>query len=106
MVGAARVRAKPIWSKKLSSLVEGVFRRKVYDDPITNVELDQLRRHCLRAWRKRLEEAPALLTRGKQCEKRWKERSKPTLNRVMVRLRAALWRAWCAKHRCRMAGRA
>jgi hypothetical protein len=72
------------------SIAEGVFRRHVYDDPIAKVKLDKLRRHHLGAWRKRLEQAPALLTRSKEGEKRWKERAKSTINRDMVPLRAAL----------------
>jgi len=46
----------------------------------------------LRAWRKRLEEAPALISRSKKGEKRIKVRSDSTINRDMVPLRAALWR--------------
>jgi len=76
--------------EKPGSIAEGVFRRHVYSDPIARVKLDKLRRHHLRAWRKRLEEAPALLTRNKKGEKRTKERSKSTVNRDMVPLRAAL----------------
>ena len=76
--------------QKPGSIAEGVFRRHVYSDPIAKVKLDKLRRHHLRAWRKRLEEAPALLTRSKKGEKRWKTRAKSTVNRDMVPLRAAL----------------
>lgn len=73
------------------SIAEGVFRRHVYSDPIAKVKLDKLRRHHLNAWRKRLEQAPALVTRTKEPEKkRTKERSKSTVNRDMVPLRAAL----------------
>lgn len=73
------------------SIAEGVFRRHVYSDPIAKVKLDKLRRHQLRAWRKRLEQAPALLTRTKDAEKkRMKPRSQSTVNRDMVPLRAAL----------------
>jgi hypothetical protein len=36
------------------SIAEGVFRRHVYSDSIANVKLDKLRRHHLKAWRKRL----------------------------------------------------
>lgn len=75
---------------KPGSIAEGVFRRHVYSDPIAKVKLDKLRRHHLKAWRKRLEQAPALLTRSKKGEKRWKERAKSTVNRDMVPLRAAL----------------
>ncbi len=77
--------------EKPGSIAEGVFRRHVYDDPIAKVKLDKLRRHHLKAWRKRLEQAPALITRTKDADmKRMKERSKSTVNRDMVPLRAAL----------------
>jgi integrase len=73
------------------SIAAGVFRRHVYSDPIAKVKLDKLRRHHLKAWRKRLEQAPALVTRTKEAEKKQvKERSKSTVNRDMVPLRAAL----------------
>lgn len=78
--------------EKPNSIAEGVFRRHVYDDPIAKVKLDKLRRHHLRSWRKRLEKAPALLTRTRDGGKRWKERAKSTVNRDMVPLRAALGR--------------
>lgn len=78
--------------EKPNSIAQGVFRRHVYDDPIAKVKLDKLRRHHLRSWRKRLEQTPALLTRTKEGEKRWKERAKSTVNRDMVPLRAALGR--------------
>jgi integrase len=77
---------------KPGSIAKGVFRRHVYSDPIANVKLDKLRRHHLRAWRKRLEEAPALLTRNKNGERKTKVRSEATVNRDMVPLRAALGR--------------
>ena len=55
------------------------------------MKLDKLRRHHLKAWRKRLEQAPALVTRTKEADKKQvKERSKSTVNRDMVPLRAAL----------------
>lgn len=76
--------------EKPGSIAEGVFRRHVYSDPLAKVKLDKLRRHHLRAWRKRLEKAPALLTRNKKGETRTKERAKSTVNRDMVPLRAAL----------------
>lgn len=41
--------------QKPGSIAAGVFRRHVYSDPIAKVKLDKLRRHHLRAWRKRLE---------------------------------------------------
>lgn len=73
------------------SIAEGVFRRHVYPDAIAKVKLDKLRRHHLKAWRKRLEQAPAMVTRTKVAEKKlMKERSQSTVNRDMVPLRAAL----------------
>ncbi|MCO5792208.1 MAG: tyrosine-type recombinase/integrase [Blastomonas sp.] len=73
------------------SIAQGVFRRHVYDDPIAKVKLDKLRRHHLKAWRKRLEQAPAMVTRTKVADlKRMKPRSQSTVNRDMVPLRAAL----------------
>lgn len=74
------------------SIAEGVFRRHVYSDPIAKVKLDKLRRHHLQSWRKRLEQAPALITRNKMGETRTKVRSDSTVNRDMVPLRAALGR--------------
>ena len=76
--------------QKPGSIAEGVFRRHVYSDPIAKVKLDKLRRHHVKAWRKRLEDAPALVSRNKQGEKQTKERSRSTVNRDMVPLRAAL----------------
>jgi site-specific recombinase XerD len=78
--------------RKPGSIAEGVFRRHVWGDPIAKVRLDKLRRHHVEAWRKRLEEAPALLSRSKKGERRTKERSASTINRDMVPLRAALRR--------------
>ncbi|TGQ15942.1 integrase [Mesorhizobium sp. M00.F.Ca.ET.217.01.1.1] len=74
------------------SIAEGVFRRHVYDDPIGKVRIDKLRRHHLREWRKRLESAPALVTRNKGGKTVTKPRSQSTVNRDMVPLRAALGR--------------
>ena len=78
--------------EKPGSIAEGVFRRHVFSDAIARVRLEKLRKHHLRAWRKRLEEAPALISRSKKGEKRIKVRSDSTINRDMVPLRAALWR--------------
>ncbi|MEZ5743641.1 MAG: tyrosine-type recombinase/integrase [Sphingomonadaceae bacterium] len=76
--------------EKPGSIAEGVFRRHVYDDAVARVKLDKLRRQHLRAWRKRLEQAPALVTRTKKGQQRTKTRAKSTVNRDMVPLRAAL----------------
>ena len=73
------------------SIANGVFRRHVFNDPIAKVRLDKLRRHHVKAWRKRLEQAPALVTRTKVANlMRMKPRSQSTVNRDMVPLRAAL----------------
>lgn len=72
------------------SIAEGVFRRHVYSDPIAKVWLDKLRRHHLRDWRKRLEDAPALVSRSNAGARRTKVRANSTVNRDMVPLRAAL----------------
>lgn len=76
--------------EKPGTIAEGVFRRHVYPDAIAKVKLDKLRRHHLRAWRKRLEEAPALISRNKKGALRTKQRAQSTVNRDMVPLRAAL----------------
>lgn len=75
-----------------SSISKGVFRRHVFDDPIATVKLDKLRRHHLSSWRKRLEGAPALVTRSKHGAPKTKARAASTINRDMVPLRAALHR--------------
>lgn len=77
---------------KSCPITSGVFRRQVFSDPIANIKLDKLRRAHLRAWRKRLEDAPARVSRTKVGEQRTKVRSKATVNRDMVPLRAALGR--------------
>jgi integrase len=78
--------------EKPSSIAQGVFRRHVFSDPVAKVKLDKLRRHHLRDWRRRLEDAPALVGRNKNGPKRTKARSAATVNRDMVPLRAALRR--------------
>lgn len=78
--------------EKPGSIAEGVFRRHVFDDAIARIKLDKLRRHHLQDWRRRLEDAPALISRAKKGEKRTKVRSASTINRDMVPLRAALGR--------------
>lgn len=76
--------------RKPGSIAEGIFRRHVFNDPIAKVRLDKLRRHHLQAWRKRLEDAPALVSRSKKGDQRTKLRSASTVNRDMVPIRAAL----------------
>jgi integrase len=69
---------------------EARFRRYVDSDPIAKVKLEKLRRHHLKAWRERLEAAPALVSRNKSGDRRTRERSPATINRDMAALRAAL----------------
>jgi len=68
----------------------GRFRRHVYSDPIAKVKLTKLRRHHLRAWRRRLEEKPALVTRSKKGPHVTRDRAPSSINRDMAILRAAL----------------
>jgi site-specific recombinase XerD len=69
---------------------EGRFKRHVYADPIAAVKLEKLRRHHVAAWRQRLEERPALVSRSKDGAARTRERSPSSVNRDMTILRAAL----------------
>jgi len=68
----------------------GRFKRHVYSDPIAKVRLAKLRRHHLLAWRKRLEEKPALVTRRKKGPQITRDRAPSSINRDMAMLRAAL----------------
>ncbi len=83
-------RPAPKGKRQAKTIAEGMFERHVYKDPIARVRLEKLRRHHLREWRKRLESAPALVSRSKRGERRTRERAKSTVNRDMVPLRAAL----------------
>lgn len=78
--------------EKPGPIAAGVFRRHVFSDPVAKVKLDKLRRHHLKEWRKRLEEAPALISRNKKGQVCTKRRSASTVNRDMVPLRAAVGR--------------
>ena len=69
---------------------KGRFARCVYSDPIAKVKLSKLRRHQLLAWRKRLEEKPAQVTRRKTGEQVTRKRAPSSINRDMSVLRAAL----------------
>lgn len=73
-----------------SKISAGVFRRHVFNDPVGKVKLNRLRRHHLRDWRKRLEDAPALISRSKEGTAKVKKRAASTVNRDMAPLRAAL----------------
>lgn len=68
----------------------GRFMRHVYSDPVAKVKLTRLRRHHLQAWRKRLEEKPALVSRSKKGPQVFRDRAPSSINRDMAILRAAL----------------
>jgi integrase len=70
--------------------IAGRFQRHVYADPIASVKLAKLRRSHLRAWRQRLGERPALVSRSKKGPARTRDRSPASINRDMAMLRAAL----------------
>ncbi|WNO53646.1 tyrosine-type recombinase/integrase [Stakelama saccharophila] len=69
---------------------KGRFKRYVYSDPIAKLKLSKLRRHHLKAWRRRLEETPARVTRRKKGPQVTRPRAPSTINRDMSMLRAAL----------------
>jgi integrase len=71
---------------------EGRFRRHVYDDPIARVKLVKLRRHHVEAWRQRLDEKPALVSRNKKGPKKTRPRAPSSINRDRAVLRTALGR--------------
>ena len=75
---------------QLNTEAEGRFKRQVYSDPVAKMKLTKLRRSHLKAWRKRLEEKPALVTRRKSGEQVTRPRSPSSVNRDMAMLRAAL----------------
>lgn len=77
---------------KPGKFADVVFRRRGYDDPLAGVQLDKLRKHLVRAWRKRLEDALAIVSRTKDGQARTRKRSASTMNRDMAVLRAALGR--------------
>ena len=64
--------------------------RLIPDHPIADVLLSKLTRGDVQAWRKYVEQLPALVTRNKGGQQRTRPRSSATLNRDMVPLRAAL----------------
>lgn len=66
------------------------FKQYVYGDPITRVPLQKLTDKHMRAWRQRLENMPALVTRRKKGRAITRKRASDTVNRDMVCLRAAL----------------
>ena len=68
----------------------GRFARTVYDDPIAKIEVSKLTKEQVRKWRKRLEAAPALVSRPKGKDAVTRARAPATINRDMVPLRAAL----------------
>jgi integrase len=68
----------------------GRFGRRVYTDPIAKVKLTRLRRHHLEAWRQRLTDKPALVSRRKKGPNITRARAPSSVNRDMAALRAAL----------------
>ena len=69
---------------------ESRFRRYVYSDPLAKVKLEKLRRRHVKEWRERLEAQPALVSRSKKGEPKYRKRAPSTVNRDMAILRAAL----------------
>ena len=68
----------------------GRFRRVVYPDPVAKVKLVKLRRHHLAAWRQRLADNPAVVTRRKRGPQVTRKRAPASINRDMAIIRAAL----------------
>ena len=75
---------------KTNTEAAGRFARHVYSDTIAKVKLAKLRRNHLRAWRQRLEEKPALVSRRKRGDPITRPRAPASINRDMAMLRAAL----------------
>lgn len=75
---------------EINAEADGRFKRHVYSDPIAKVKLSKLRRSHLKAWRQRLEERPALVTRRKSGDQLTRPRAPASVNRDMAMLRAAL----------------
>lgn len=76
-----------------AKMEEARFERFVYADALGRVELGKLQPEHVIAWRKRLADLPAKVTRSKKKEEVTRQRSAATINRDMVPLRAALNRA-------------
>jgi len=68
----------------------GRFKRHVYSDPIAKLKLAKVRRNHLHAWRQRLAEKPALVSRRKKGVQITRPRAPSSINRDMAMLRAAL----------------
>lgn len=68
----------------------GRFARHLYGDPIAKIALHKLTDKQVRAWRRRLEEKPALVSSRKKGKPATRARAGATVNRDMVALRAAL----------------
>jgi len=66
------------------------FKRYVYEDSISKVKLEKLRRRHVKEWRERLQAKPALVSRRKKGDPVERERAPSTVNRDMAVLRAAL----------------
>ena len=66
------------------------FKRYVYQEAISRVKLDKLRRRHLEEWRERLEDKPALVSRSQAGKAVHRKRAASTVNRDIAVLRAAL----------------
>jgi len=75
---------------KVNTEAAGRFQRLIYDDPIAKVKLAKLRRSTLAAWRQRLTDKPALVSRNKGGEVKTRARAASTVNREICMVRAAL----------------
>lgn len=73
---------------KQSDELKARYRRRVDTDPIANIELAKVTREHVKAWRRRLQETPVIVGKGKSAVSR--ERSASATNRDMTALRAAL----------------
>jgi len=89
-LAAETVRAACEQYAEVNAEADGRFKRHVYSDPIAKVKLSKLRRGHLKAWRERLEERPALVTRRKSGDQLTRPRAPASVNRDMAVLRAAL----------------
>ncbi len=74
---------------KVADATEHRFRRLVYGARIADLQLDQLNKRDVAAWRENLEQRPAAVSRSPR-KKDTRDRSKATINRDMTPLRAAL----------------
>jgi integrase len=75
---------------KVNAEAAGRFERHIYADPIARVKLAKLKRGHLVAWRQRLADKPASVSRSKTGPEVTRPRSASTVNRDVAMIRAAL----------------